>query len=115
MKLGFGVPNFGFQNYAFFNNDIRQFASGGLVDQVKIRALILGPHCTPLASTSQSPENGLLISLFVLHYWLQRHGDPWLVLKLVLPMGCHMPIARMAVPRRMWLLRDTLVQIPRQS
>ncbi len=33
MKLGFGVPNFGLQNYAFLANAIRQFASGGLVSQ----------------------------------------------------------------------------------
>jgi hypothetical protein len=31
VKLGFGVPNFEFQNYAFLTNAIRQFASGGLV------------------------------------------------------------------------------------
>jgi hypothetical protein len=30
VKLGFGVPNFGFQNYAFLIDAIRQFASGGL-------------------------------------------------------------------------------------
>jgi hypothetical protein len=31
VKLGFGVSNFGFQNYAILIDAIRQFASGGLV------------------------------------------------------------------------------------
>jgi hypothetical protein len=31
VKLGFGVLNFGFRNYAFLIDAIRQFASGGLV------------------------------------------------------------------------------------
>jgi hypothetical protein len=31
LKLGFGVPNLGFQNYAFLTNAIRQFVSGGQV------------------------------------------------------------------------------------
>jgi hypothetical protein len=31
MKLGFGVLNFGFRNYAFYLVHFRQFASGGPV------------------------------------------------------------------------------------
>jgi hypothetical protein len=43
MKLRFGVPNFGFQNYAFFKNAISQFASGGLVQGVIRLATSLPP------------------------------------------------------------------------
>ncbi len=36
VKLGFGVPNFGFQNDAFLTNAIRQFESGALVVSPKM-------------------------------------------------------------------------------
>jgi hypothetical protein len=39
VKLGFGVPNFGFQNYAFLTNAIRQFTSGAGSSAIVLRPI----------------------------------------------------------------------------